>query len=193
MAEGKISTPRPNLPSKVTPRTFEGKKYFGAEDVARIIGVDRSQVLRWHYNGWFTADNRAHDGRYLYEIERVEQLKSVYSPDAEIECESFGGSSKPFGTMHTPFGTMHTPFGTMHTPFGTPAPKQFFTTKDVAKIIGVTKQTVDYWRKKGWFTADSQAGDGRYLYEIERVMQLKSVYRPDGINPRILRMSNPTP
>ncbi|MBR4384129.1 MAG: toprim domain-containing protein [Selenomonadaceae bacterium] len=191
MAEGKISTPRPNLPSKVTPRTFEGKKYFGAEDVARIIGVDRSQVLRWHYNGWFTADNRAHDGRYLYEIERVEQLKSVYSPDAEIECESFGGSSKPFGTMHTPFGTMHTPFGTMHTPFGTPAPKQFFTTKDVAKIIGVTKQTVDYWRKKGWFTADSQAGDGRYLYEIERVMQLKSVYRPDWNQPAYLAHVEP--
>ena len=63
------------------PRVFEGKEYYGAEDVAKIIGVDRTTVLNWQKKGIFTADTRAHDGRYLYEVERVMQLKSVYHPN----------------------------------------------------------------------------------------------------------------
>ena len=61
-----------------TPRTFNGKKYYGTDDVAKIIGVNRKTVWQWHAEGLFLADERAHDGRYLYEIERVMQLKSVY-------------------------------------------------------------------------------------------------------------------
>ena len=64
-----------------TPRTYEGKLYYGAEDVAKIIGVDRTTVLRWHQKGLFTSDLKTHDGFYLYEIERVLQLKSVYHPN----------------------------------------------------------------------------------------------------------------
>ena len=67
-----ISTPFP------TPRTYEGNLYYGAEDVAKIIGITRRNVLYWHKQGLFTADARAHDGRYLYDVERVRQLKSVY-------------------------------------------------------------------------------------------------------------------
>ena len=69
-----ISTPFP------TPRTYEGVEYYGADDVAKIIGVTRRNVLYWHQQGLFLADKRAHDGRYLYTVERVEQLKSVYHP-----------------------------------------------------------------------------------------------------------------
>ena len=66
-----------------TPRTYNGKEYYCASDVAHIIGVDRSRVVRWnnelwHGAQWFTADIKTHDGVYLYEIERVYQLKSVY-------------------------------------------------------------------------------------------------------------------
>ena len=65
------------------PRTFEGKLYYGAADVAKIIGVDKRTVLRWNSTFYFdcplfTADVRAHDNTYLYEVERVLQLKSVY-------------------------------------------------------------------------------------------------------------------
>lgn len=63
-----------------TPRTYEGKEYYGAEDVAKIIGVTKPAVIDWHKKGLFTADARAHDGRYLYDVERVMQLKSVYHP-----------------------------------------------------------------------------------------------------------------
>ena len=64
--------------SMPTPRTYEGNEYYGAEDVAKIIGVGRTTVLFWHQKGLFTADKRAHDGRYLYEVERVMQLAAVY-------------------------------------------------------------------------------------------------------------------
>ena len=67
-------------------REFNGKKYYGAADVARIIGVTQKTVWKWQnelYMGapLFTADERAHDGRYLYEVERVMQLKAVYHKD----------------------------------------------------------------------------------------------------------------
>ena len=81
-----VQMPMPNVmhtPCTPTPRTFNGKKYYGVEDVAKIIGVNRTTVLRWHttqYMGapMFKADERTHDGRYLYEVERVMQLKDVY-------------------------------------------------------------------------------------------------------------------
>ena len=67
------------------PREFNGKKYYGAADVAKIIGVDKTTVWHWQNDLYFdcplfTADERAHDGRYLYEVERVMQLASVYHP-----------------------------------------------------------------------------------------------------------------
>ena len=55
----------------------------------------------------------------------------------------------------------------------------YLKTSVVAQIIGVTKQTVEYWRKKGWFSADMIDHSGVYYYTVERVMQLKEVYRPD--------------
>ena len=66
-----------------TPRRYEGKEYYCASDVAKIIGVTRIAVVKWNnelWHGalWFTADVKTHDGIYLYEVERVMQLKSVY-------------------------------------------------------------------------------------------------------------------
>ena len=55
----------------------------------------------------------------------------------------------------------------------------FYTAADVAKIIGVKRQTVEYWRKKNYFVEDLLTHDGIYLYSKERVEQLKSVYRRD--------------
>ena len=69
------------IDTPLTPRTYEGKLYYGAADVAKIIGVGRTTVLFWHQKELFTADVRTHDGVYLYEIERVMQLKSVYHPN----------------------------------------------------------------------------------------------------------------
>ena len=57
--------------------------------------------------------------------------------------------------------------------------ENYFNTTTVAKIIGVTKQAVEKWRKKGWFNADMIDHAGVYYYTVERVLQLKSVYRPD--------------
>ena len=56
---------------------------------------------------------------------------------------------------------------------------RYLKTTQVAKIIGVTKQTVIYWRKQGWFTADLVDHNGVYYYIPERVEQLKAVYRRD--------------
>ena len=55
----------------------------------------------------------------------------------------------------------------------------YLSTPQVAKIIEVTKQTVIYWRKQGWFPADLVNHNGVYLYRPERVEQLKAVYRRD--------------
>ena len=70
-----------DTPLTPRPRTYEGKEYYGAADVAKIIGVGRTTVLFWEQQGLFLADARAHDGRYLYEVERVMQLKAVYHPN----------------------------------------------------------------------------------------------------------------
>ena len=55
----------------------------------------------------------------------------------------------------------------------------YVKTEQVAKSVGVTKQTVEYWRKRGWFNADLINHNGVYLYSVERVEQLKAVYRRD--------------
>ena len=78
--------PRANGVQMPMPREFNGKKYYGAEDVAKIIGVTRQTISRWNSTFYFdcplfTADERAHDGRYLYDVERVMQLKAVYRPN----------------------------------------------------------------------------------------------------------------
>ena len=53
---------------------------------------------------------------------------------------------------------------------------EFLTTAQVAKIIGVGRKTVEYWRQKRIFVEDLIDHKGVYLYGVERVMQLKSVY-----------------
>ena len=70
-----ISNPFPTPPLTTTlqlpmPREFNGKKYYGTADVAKILGVTQQAVSKWQnelYMGapLFTADERAHDGRYL--------------------------------------------------------------------------------------------------------------------------------
>ena len=57
--------------------------------------------------------------------------------------------------------------------------KGYFTTEQVAKSIGVTKQAVIKWRKRGWLNADLIDHNGVYWYLEERVEQLKAVYRRD--------------
>ena len=55
----------------------------------------------------------------------------------------------------------------------------FYTTKEVAKFIGVTRQAVEKWRNKGWFNPDFTDLNGIFYYSGERVAQLKSVYHRD--------------
>ena len=67
------------------PREFNGKLYYGVADVAKILDVSKKTIWQWQNDLYFdcplfTADERAHDGRYLYEVERVMQLKAVYHP-----------------------------------------------------------------------------------------------------------------
>ena len=58
-----------------------------------------------------------------------------------------------------------------------PKKEGFYTTDDVAKILGVDKRTVRRWRESKIFLEDIQDHNGVYWYSIERVEQLKSVYR----------------
>ena len=67
-----------SFPTHFTPRTYEGKLYFAASDIAKIVGVTKRTVLWWNQKELFTADIRTHDGIYLYEVERVLQLRDVY-------------------------------------------------------------------------------------------------------------------
>ena len=73
----------PFAPQNITARTYEGKLYYGTLEVAKVLGVTRQTVSNWHNSLFhdapiFKADLKTHDGRLLYEIERVEQLKAVY-------------------------------------------------------------------------------------------------------------------
>ena len=60
-----------------------------------------------------------------------------------------------------------------------PKKEGFYTTDEVAKILGVTKQAVIKWRQKKIFGEDILDHCGVYWYSAERVEQLQSVYRKD--------------
>ena len=51
------------------PRTFEGKEYYGASDVAKIIGVTRITVLQWH-----KKDCQIRGGRYFAKARDNDQM-----------------------------------------------------------------------------------------------------------------------
>ena len=68
----------PNDHQMLIPRTFEGKNYYATADIAKILDVTKQTVENWRKRGWLAADVRTHDGIYLYEAERVMQLKEVY-------------------------------------------------------------------------------------------------------------------
>ena len=64
---------------------------------------------------------------------------------------------------------------------------EYFTTQEVADFIGVSKQTVEKWRKKGIFMPDviehgKNGRSGVYYYDKEKVLQLKSVYHKQNEN-----------
>lgn len=78
--------------------------------------------------------------------------------------------------------TISHPFGTHLVPIWYPELLKVKSTMQQLmspKFSGVSKQTVEYWRKREWFTADKRTHDGVYFYEIEQVMQLKEVYHPN--------------
>ena len=64
-----------------TPDKAKKTDYMSTNDVAKIIGVDRTTVIYWRKQGLFTADMIDHAGVYYYTVERVTQLKAVYHPN----------------------------------------------------------------------------------------------------------------
>jgi uncharacterized protein (DUF927 family) len=57
----------------------------------------------------------------------------------------------------------------------------YMNTEETAKFLGVTKQTVIYWRKKGVFLPDiighgKNGRDGVYYYSKKHILQFSSVY-----------------
>ena len=60
------------------PRIKAGQKFYTTEQVAKKIGVDKKTVRNWRKQGLFVNDETSHTGAFLYAVERVEQLKSVY-------------------------------------------------------------------------------------------------------------------
>ena len=88
-----------NEVQKPTPQIRNGEKYYGANDVAKVIGVTRQTVSYWQQKGLFTADERTHDGIYLYEVGRVEQLQSVYRPDWNQQPNLRNDEPETFGDM----------------------------------------------------------------------------------------------
>ena len=156
------------------PRIFEGREYYGVSDIVKIVGVARKTVAYWQQQGLFTADVRTHDGRYLYEVERVLQLKSVYHRN----WRRGGYQSSPTTTAAEPV-VREEPAQPQNKILNAPficEGKLYYGVSDVAKIIGVSKTTISNWNWDKLFTADLFTAEGRYLYEVERVLQLKSVY-----------------
>lgn len=74
-----VSPSPPPLPP--LPRIKSGQRFYTTDQVARIIGVDKKTVRNWREQGIFVHDDTSHTGAFLYAIERVEQLKSVYHKD----------------------------------------------------------------------------------------------------------------
>ena len=95
--------------------------------------------------------------------------------DNKKSADVQGGKS---GITVTTSFTLHLPHPS-GSKSGVNALEGYFTTEQVAKSIGVTKQSVIYWRKRGWFNADLVDHNGVYWYLEERVEQLKEVYRRD--------------
>ena len=64
-----------------------------------------------------------------------------------------------------------------------PKREGFMTSREVAAWLQVTEWTVRDWRKRGIFNEDIKDHKGVYWYSIERVEQLKSVYRTNDKDP----------
>ena len=64
-------------PPPVKGRECIEPEFYSANQVAKIIGVDRATVLHWRKKGIFVEDFVKHNV-FLYSRERVEQLKAVY-------------------------------------------------------------------------------------------------------------------
>ena len=109
------------------PRIFEGREYYGVSDIVKIVGVARKTVAYWHQQGLFLADKRTHDGVYLYEVERVMQLKSVYHKNW------MRGGYEP-----SPTTTAVAPEPTITTVEPEPAEgKKYYDAEDVAKNFDI--------------------------------------------------------
>ncbi|MBQ6296744.1 MAG: PriCT-2 domain-containing protein [Selenomonadaceae bacterium] len=76
----KVNLPTPpQLPP--LPLIKNGQRFYTTDKVARILGVDKKTVRNWREQKIFVHDDTSHTGAFLYAIERVEQLASVYHKD----------------------------------------------------------------------------------------------------------------
>ena len=124
---------------------------FTTNETAKLFKVTKQAVEKWRKNGQLAADSVDKNGVYWYSKETL----------IKFAADRFANQFPPPISPTEYHG------------------KHFYTAQKVAKIVGVDKTTVEYWRNQNLFKEDLVTHDGKYLYEIERVNQLKSVYRRD--------------
>ena len=134
-------------------------------------------------------DSRA-DAKKNFDKSNADRVQSVRNIHSQTDDLSIGisDSTSPKANRQERADSMtnkppDTKF-TTETPLKLPSPREYkgqryFTTSQVAKIMGVYKSTVIDWREKRRFVEDIMDHDGTYLYAAERVYQLKEVYRRD--------------
>ncbi|MBR1580534.1 MAG: MerR family transcriptional regulator, partial [Selenomonadaceae bacterium] len=72
------------------------------------------------------------------------------------------------------------------------AGRKWFSTRETAFILGVNRETVRYWKKKGVFVPEIEDYRGYFYYSREQIEQLASVYRKDWNDTYKLLGGDPT-
>ena len=124
--------------------------YISTQEAAQILGVSVRTVANWRNRKlfgcpFFTADKKFGDTWY-YLRERVEQLKEVYQKGI---LQSMYKLARKFSDNFQ--------IGDSRNQKGLP---KFYDTEKVAKILGVTPQTVEYWRRAKILQEDILTHDG---------------------------------
>ena len=133
--------------------------YISTQEAAEILGVSTSTMKNWRTRKlfgcpFFSADKKFGNDWY-YLRERVEQLKEVYQKGI---LQSMYKLARKFSDNFQKSDSSDQK--------GLP---KFYDSEKVAKILGVTPQTVEYWRRAKIFQEDILTHDGIYLYAEESV------------------------
>ena len=142
--------------------------YITTDEVADILGVSNETVKKWRTRKVFGVPYFSPDvkkgGTWLYDRERVLQLKEVYKKGTlqaayKSSLHNFSDNFQITGTNHCIENFEE-------------LPTDLFTSEEVSKIFGISVSTLSRWNDSKKFVPFIEDHDGGFHYSREQLTQL---------------------